>query len=277
MEYRIYSFQVAEEVKDLLLASLLEVGFDSFEEDESRLDAYISEESIDTAKELQIEKIAQKFNLHYTWEFLEDQNWNSLWEQGFKPVRIDDFCYVRADFHPPVDDVRFDLVINPKMAFGTGHHETTFMVMRYMEKIDFVNKNVLDYGCGTGILGILASKLQSNSIWAIDHDPHSVENAAENAEVNNIHNIKIMEGDLEILGEKKFDIILANINKNVLLRTMERLSNHIFDGGILLISGILNSDKPTLISSAESNGFAVLESQSLGDWTALKLLRKATK
>jgi len=276
MDYRIYSFEINEEIKDLVLVDLLEAGFDSFEENENRLDAYIADDNVDKSKELEIEEIAEKYNTPFTWEFLEDQNWNSLWEQGFNPVRIGDFCYIRADWHPPQQGIRFDLVINPKMAFGTGHHETTFMVMSFMENIQFSGKKVLDFGCGTGILAILASKLQSKEVWAIDYDPHSVENTEENAEVNQIENIHILEGDLGVLKENNFDIILANINKNVLLRSMAILTSIINPDGILILSGILNTDKPVLIESAETHSFIIQDSQSLGEWTALKLLKKAT-
>lgn len=276
MDYRIYSFEINEKIKDLILVDLLEAGFDSFEENENLLDGFIADDAVDKSKELEIEEIAEKFNTPFTWKFLEDQNWNSLWEQGFKPVKINDFCYIRADFHPPQEGIRFDLVINPKMAFGTGHHETTFMVMSFMENIQFSGKKVLDYGCGTGILAILASKLQCKEVWAIDYDPHSVENAEENAEVNQIENIHILEGDLDVLKENNFDIILANINKNVLLRSMAKLSSLIKPEGILILSGILNTDKPILIESAESHGFDIQDSQSLGEWTALKLLKRAT-
>jgi ribosomal protein L11 methyltransferase len=276
MDYRIYSFEVNHQMKDLLLAELLEIGFDSFEEIQEGLDAYIPDDMVDDPKQIQIEAIAKKFQLAFQWKILENQNWNSIWEAGFQPVSIGEFCYIRPDFHPPKEGIRFDLVINPKMAFGTGHHETTLMMMSFMEKIDFSGKKVLDYGCGTGILGILAAKLQSNEVWAIDHDPHSVENAEENAAVNRVEHIHILEGDLDVVANKQFDLILANINKNVLLRSMRKLAELVTDNGLLLLSGILNSDLPIILEAAQTDGFEKVEHQLMGEWTALKLLKKAT-
>ena len=200
-----------------------------------------------------------------------------LWESNFEPIQIDDFVAVRADFHPPTVDekgnqsVQFDLVINPKMAFGTGHHETTYMMMQLMRDINFEGKKVLDYGCGTGILAILASKLKAEYLEAVDIEAASFENTVENCKINEVQNVKAFEGTLEVIDASDFDIILANINRNVILDSLFSLKNKLNTEGVLLISGFLKEDETVMKEAVIKNGFKIINTIQRGNWLCMRL------
>ncbi len=178
---------------------------------------------------------------------------------------------VRADFHPKSDNITHDIIINPKMAFGTGHHETTYMMMSAMKNIDLTDKTIFDYGCGTGVLAILASKLNSGDIDAIDIEEESYTNTLENAQINNVNNITTACATLETFDAKVYDIILANINRNVLLLSAEELYNRLTDNGIILLSGILEEDEDLVATKYKSAGFEVKEVLSRGYWKCIRL------
>jgi len=197
-----------------------------------------------------------------------------LWESNFQPIQIHDFCAIRADFHPANTSVKHEIVIHPKMAFGTGHHETTFMMMSTMETIPFANKKVLDYGCGTGILAILAAKLEADTVQAIDIDPLSYENTLENIEKNQSEGIHTMLGELEKMSDSDFDIILANINRNVIIANLPTLFSKLRPDGLLLISGILQTDETLVTSHIKNAGFLVLDTLNKGEWLCIKLKKQ---
>ena len=202
---------------DILIAELGEVGFESFVETEEGLSAYIQKEDWNTniLEDIQILN-SKEFEIHYTFEEIEQTNWNIEWEKNFNPIIVDDVCSVRAPFHEKPNTV-YDIVIEPKMSFGTGHHETTHMMIQHILKNDFTNKSVLDMGCGTGILAILAEMKGAKPIDAIDYDNWCYLNSLENVERNDCKHITVLEGDAGLLKNRSYDIIIANINRNILL------------------------------------------------------------
>lgn len=277
-----YSFEITtpqydEEKGDVITALLSDLPFDTFEDTGYCLKAYISEDNWTQDIENQLVELSKTLDFQFEKTFIPYQNWNVLWESNFEPIRIDDFVAVRADFHPPMVDekgeqaVLFDLIINPKMAFGTGHHETTYMMMQLMRDISFKGKKVLDYGCGTGILAILASKLQAEYIEAVDIEVASFENTIENCIINDIQNVKAFEGTLEIIEASDFDIILANINRNVILDSLFSLKNKLNTEGVLLISGFLKEDETIMKEAVLKSGFKIIQTNQRGNWLCMRL------
>ena len=227
--------------KDLLPERLAPINYYAFEEEGDSLYAYIKEVDFNEA-EL---KNTLPPNSDYSIEKIAEENWNTKWEAGFSPIKINDFVAVRAKFHSDVKGVKFNLIITPKMSFGTGHHATTFMMIQAMEHIDFINKNVIDFGAGTGVLAILAEKMGAVMVLAVDNDKWSIENIKENIEVNNNENIKVMLAE-SIPGENKADIILANITLNVLSTSSENIYNSLDQKGYLLVSGFIQEHEPAI-------------------------------
>ncbi len=264
--------QYSEEKAEILIALLSELPFDTFEVGETALKAYILEKDWTEEIAQQTADINQRMGFAFEKTFIPYQNWNTVWESNFQPIRVDDFVGLRADFHPPTEGGLFDLVINPKMAFGTGHHETTYMMMQLMRDMDFVDKKVLDYGCGTGILAILASKLGATDLEAVDIEAASYENTLENNGINDVHNVKAFCGTLDVIPSVDFDIILANINRNVILYSLSDLKRRLNTGGILLISGFLIQDKSILFEATQKEGFQHIVTQQRGNWLCMKLV-----
>jgi len=258
---------VNQEQKDLLVAHLSEMGFEGFEEGHTYLICY---SSIENFNEQDLGQQTELFSLRFDKEIIEKQNWNETWEKSFQPVLVDDFCAIRASFHPEEKNTRYNIVITPKMSFGTGHHATTYMMIKWMKEIDHKGKSVLDFGTGTGVLAILAEKLGASKIEAIDNDDWSIENANENILCNECSRIVLQKADsLDFTGQ--FDIILANINKNVLLANMERLQQHLAKGGVLVISGLLEGDRSAIETAANRFKLAVKEQMINNGWISLKL------
>lgn len=268
MNYIKISIPISLEKQEIAIAILSELGYDAFEQEEFSLKTYKAEEDFD---EIVLQQLANQLSFTYKLKLIPNQNWNVLWESNFKPIQIKDFCAIRADFHPRFPDVIHEITVNPKMAFGTGHHETTYMMMEQMEQISFQDKKVLDFGCGTGILSILAEKLGAKNIVALDNDPLSYENTKENLAVNQASKIKVQLGVLSDLKDKGYDIILANINRSVILKTLTHLFQKIKEGGMILFSGILESDEGLLKQKAQQIGFAILNTQHRGEWVCLKV------
>ncbi len=264
--------QYSEEKAEILIALLSDLPFDTFEVVETALKGYILEKNWTANVEKQTAEVNQGFGFTFEKIFIPYQNWNAVWESNFKPIRVDDFVGLRADFHPPTEGVVFDLVINPKMAFGTGHHETTYMMMQLMRDIDFVSMKVMDYGCGTGILAILASKLGATDLEAVDIEEASYENTLENNAINDVHNIKTYCGTLDVIPSSDFDIILANINRNVILYSLSDLKSRLKTGGILLISGFLKQDENILLDATKKEGFQHIQTEHRGNWLCMKLI-----
>jgi ribosomal protein L11 methyltransferase len=233
------------EQQELLIAHLFEAGFEGFEQNENDLKAFIPQEAYD--KKL-LEELTFKYHLIFSEQIIPEQNWNAKWESGFQPVIVDDFVAIRADFHKQIPGIKHEIIITPKMSFGTGHHATTYMMVQRMKQIDFNGKTVFDFGTGTGILAILAEKLGAIEVVAIDNDDWSITNAAENFERNKCGKIKLGKDDSPH-GDKRFDIILANINKNVILEHFALLIKQLKTKGILLLSGLLEKDEKDILTT----------------------------
>jgi ribosomal protein L11 methyltransferase len=258
-----------ESVKEMIMAELAVMGFDGFEETEMGLLSYINAQDFDAAKEAELLAALGHYGLTYTSAAIEKQNWNALWESNFEPVLVDNFVGVRAGFHAPFGDVvEHDIVITPKMSFGTGHHGTTYSVMQLMRDIDFANKSVFDFGTGTGLLAILAHKLGALSVLAVDNDDWCIENASENIVVNNTQSIEIHKVNDANLN-KKFNIIIANINKNIILDNLAFLSEATLPGGVVLLSGLLVDDEPEIQAACAALGWKHQETRTNNNWIAL--------
>lgn len=260
----------AGELADILVALLNEAGYTGYEQDAQHLRAYIP------AAEFQPQQpadLAARYDLTYTSRFIPDTNWNAAWEASFRPVRVGDFCMIRAEFHDPAGAVTHDIVITPKMSFGTGHHATTYLMIRQMESLNFQDKRVLDFGTGTGILAILAEKCGASGVVAIDVDPWSIENATENLARNRCSRVRLHLSD-HPGGEGPFDLILANITRNVLLENLEILTQQLRPGGVLIISGLLEADESAFLTAAAEQGLRGHNLLKQNGWICLKFLRE---
>ncbi len=257
--------RVDEEQQDLLVAILSEQGYEGFEQSEKELRAYIPE-SLFTEDILNDLAKEHSFNWHMT--IIPKQNWNEVWESNFEPVQVDDFAGIRANFHPPFGNVQHDIVITPKMSFGTGHHATTYMVMQLMRKLDFADKSVFDFGSGTGILAILAEKLGATKVLAVDNDEWCIENATENVHINECTHIEVSKIDI-LTFDEKFDIILANINRNIILENIHILKQGLAKNGNILFSGLLKEDEKDIHAACQSIGFQHKATIEKGGWIAL--------
>jgi ribosomal protein L11 methyltransferase len=264
------SIDVADEaIKDMMIAELADLGFDGFEETETGLLSYIALAGFDGELTSGLEELVNRYGLTYTSNAIDKQNWNALWESNFEPVLVDDFVGVRANFHDSFNGVvEHDIIITPKMSFGTGHHGTTYSVMQLMRGIDFANKSVFDFGTGTGLLAILANKLGAVDILAVDNDDWCIENASENIVVNNTQSIEIQKVDNAKLN-KKFNIIIANINKNIILDNLAFLAEATVPGGVVLLSGLLVEDEPEIEAACAALGWKHQETRTRNNWIAL--------
>ena len=272
MNYIQYSFLVTpvEPGSDILIALLADLGFESFTENGTGVDGYIQEEleNENLVKELTF----TDFAFTYTRTEIPKTNWNEEWEKNFEPVYVDDLVCIRAHFHEKASDIKHDIIITPKMSFGTGHHDTTWLVSKTMFSLDFKNKSILDMGCGTGILAILAKQLGATSLLGIDIDEWSIENSIENAQINNCSDIAFKKGDATILPTSEtFDVILANINKNILKKDIRNYIKCLKKEGYLLLSGFFTTDVDELKILATSIGFTFIESYNKNEWAVIKL------
>ncbi|RTL56205.1 MAG: 50S ribosomal protein L11 methyltransferase [Sphingobacteriales bacterium] len=257
------------EQNEILIALLSENSYDGFEEGDNSLTAFISETDFN---EESLKETLQSFQLIFTKEIIAEKNWNEEWEKNFEPVLVDDFCAVRASFHQPITHVQNEILITPKMSFGTGHHATTYMMMKSMEAIVFNGKSVLDFGTGTGVLAILAEKLGATAIYAIDNDEWSINNGKENIDNNHCTNIRIEQKD-NLNETGKYDIILANINRNVLLDNMQSIASSVKTNGIVLMSGFYDEDLTTLLESANKFGLRFVSKMEKNKWDCAKFTR----
>ncbi len=258
-----------EAVKDIMIAELADLGFDGFEETETGLFSYIDSARFDGEVTSGLEDLVSRHGARYTSAAIDKQNWNALWESNFEPVLVDDFVGVRAGFHPAFGDtVEHDIIITPKMSFGTGHHGTTYSVMQLMRGIDFANKSVFDFGTGTGLLAILAHKLGASYVLGVDNDDWCIENASENIVVNNTQSIEIQKVNNANLN-KKFNIIIANINKNIILDNLAFLAEATVPGGVVLLSGLLVEDEPEIEAACTAIGWKHQETRIRNNWIAL--------
>ncbi|MBK8054666.1 MAG: 50S ribosomal protein L11 methyltransferase [Saprospiraceae bacterium] len=254
---------------EILMALLTRFDLDSIEENDDHFVIYIKSSFLTDDVKSEIEKLIRTYNAKYNIQEIVPQNWNAIWEASFQPVIVGDYCQVRADFHPADPNIKYDLIINPKMAFGTGHHATTYMMIEHMSTIDFTGKKVLDFGCGTGILAILASKSGAAEIDAIDIEHESYLNTMENADINNVDNILSIEGELSAAPSHHYDIVLANINRNILQRYATNICSMMNAGSYLLLSGILEEDAAQIINTFTSENLTPIN-QSLKDgWVCI--------
>lgn len=256
--------------RDMLIALLAESGFEGFEENEDTLYAYINEREFDTAV---ITDLLAPLQMGFAHELIEQQNWNEVWESSFQPVVVDGFCTIKAHFHNQHVHTPHTIVITPKMSFGTGHHATTQLMMMAMKEIPFAGKSVLDFGTGTGVLAILASMLGASRVLAIDNDSWSVENATENASRNQTGNIDIFLSSIEDIEPRSYDVILANINRHILLAYMETMYQRIAHNGILLMSGLLVDDEIIIKTAAQNAGFIVGNTNALNGWISIQAVK----
>ncbi len=238
---------VSPEVADILIAELADAGYYGFLEEEEALKAYVDEQAFNEAV---VEAISKRYDCRFVVNQIEEQNWNATWESSFSPVRVGSFVAIRADFHEVVKDVEYEIIITPKMSFGTGHHATTYLVMKAMNDMfgqgqALKGVDVLDFGTGTGVLAILASKMGAKQVVAVDNDSWSINNAGENIEMNGCGNIELSLAE-ELPTGKTFDLILANINKHILLDHCKAIVMALKPGGTVLLSGILSSDVPDI-------------------------------
>jgi ribosomal protein L11 methyltransferase len=257
---------VTTEQSSILIAQLSDIGFEGFEESENALQAFIAEKNYN---EEEINDLKSAREIPFEKSIVEDKDWNAVWESSFEPVIVGDFVYIRADFHNPMQGVKHELVITPKMSFGTGHHATTYMMIEQMRGIDFTGKAVFDFGTGTGVLAILAEKLGANKIVAVDNDERSIENAAENIQRNHCSKIELKKAST--LLNDSFDIILANINRNVILENFSILSKALLSGGILLLSGLLKEDEDDIFRRLDAYSLQMILRSAKDNWLCLKL------
>ncbi len=255
---------------EILVAELGEKPFESFVESDFGIVAYIRKElwREDVLDDLFIMG-SPDFTISYTIEEIEQVNWNKEWEKNFEPIDVDGVCHVRAPFHPK-SDAEFDILIEPKMSFGTGHHETTHMMIQHLLETDVEGKKTLDMGCGTAILAILAEMKGAKPIDAIDIDNWCYLNSIENAERNNCNFISVYEGDAALLSDKKYDIIIANINRNILLNDMHSYADCLTKDGLLLLSGFYEEDIPAIDEACVKNGLHYVKKLSRSNWVSLK-------
>lgn len=269
-----YNFKVLplQPAVEILIAELGYAGFESFVETEEGVAAYIqkSDWRDDILEDVDVLK-SEEFKITFSIEEIEQVNWNEEWEKNFNPITVDGECTIRAPFHDKTDS-RYDIIIEPKMSFGTGHHETTYMMVKYLLKDDFQDKSVLDMGCGTGVLAILAEMKGAKPIDAIDYDNWCYLNSIENVERNHCGHITVIEGDASVLGNRKYDVIIANINKNILLNDLKAYSKCLNPNGSIYLSGFYQIDIKDIETECNNLGMKLVEAFEKNQWVALKFV-----
>lgn len=267
MNYIKISLNINSEESEIWMAKLLDLGFESFEEEDQLLHAYIPQVDFNV---LEFEAATKENPITYTSEIIYPKNWNSIWESNFEPIVVENKVSVRASFHPIKDDYLYDLIITPKMSFGTGHHATTWLMIKTMLEINFSGKTVFDFGTGTGILAILAAQSGAESVDAIDIDSWSIENAIENMNINNCSQIRLKQGDTPPKNQV-FDIVLANINKHILLEHLNAIVEATAKGGYILMSGLLTDDEKDMKVALKHTGLTLLNIETRNNWICILL------
>ncbi|MEE1253000.1 MAG: 50S ribosomal protein L11 methyltransferase [Bacteroidales bacterium] len=267
------NFWIADVFKD----SLISLGFDSFVDAESGFEAYCSQEkySLDKVKDCAEENLGfvQGLEISYLEEKIEQKDWNAEWEKDYPSVVFGDFCVVRPEFNPKQEGIKYDIIINPKMSFGTAHHQTTSLIIDFISKENIAGKRVMDMGCGTGVFAILSMKMGAEYAKAIDIDIWAAENAKENAKKNFVE-VDVLLGDASLLSEnEKFDIFFANINRNILLADMQTYSNSIQEGGVLFLSGFYSQDVAILEAECKEFGLELTDVETKDNWAAMRLVK----
>lgn len=275
MVYLEFTFTVSplQPGTEILIAELGFAGFESFVETDEGVLAYIQRQDwqVDLLEKIEILR-SPEFNISYAKRLIAQQNWNEEWEKNFQPIVVDEKCAVRAPFHAAFD-LPYEIVIEPKMSFGTGHHETTFMMLQWLMEIDCTDKNVLDMGCGTAVLAIMAKLKGASSVLAIDIDQWCVENSLENISRNDCDSIEVQLGDASILpNEPIFDLIIANINRNILLRDMQAYLKALKNGGTLLLSGFYQEDLSVIKEVCTDLNMQFVDNKVKNNWVAAKFV-----
>jgi ribosomal protein L11 methyltransferase len=275
MGYLCFKFSVTpnEPGSEILAAALSEGNFESFVFNDAGFEAYVKKTDFNDQV---IENLKGQFpdiSFSFSTQEIKRENWNKEWEKNFKPVIVENFCCIRASFHQACPPPLMDVIIEPKMSFGTGHHQTTWLMAKALFGLNIKNRSVLDIGCGTGVLAIIAKKLGSSHVIGVDIDEWSIENSRENRKANGYRKdaIDFYQGTINSIETDTFDIVLANINKNILLREMSKYASHLNAGGKLLISGFFESDCKELISAAEKAGLKPAGKETKNEWAILTL------
>ena len=254
------------QTNELIIALLSDTGFSGFEETEGGLKAFAEASAFE--QDL-LDKTIGPLQVSYELSTVQEENWNAAWEKSFEPIVVDDFCAIRASFHAPVPGVEHDIVITPKMSFGTGHHATTYMMIGQMRSLEFAGRTVVDFGTGTAVLAILAEKIGASHIDAIDNDDWSIENAGENLAANDCKRVEVLKGETLLPG-KEYDVVLANINLNVIRANFEAILTAAKPGADILLSGFLLQDEATLLALAGAQGLTHVDTRQKGEWICLK-------
>ena len=254
------------DIQEILIALLSTLGYEGFEQQDAVLQAFVPEEQFDAGS---LDEVLRPKGLSYSTVRLEERNWNEEWEKNFQPVQVEEFCAIRAHFHAPIPGVLHELVITPKMSFGTGHHATTYMMLQAMKDLDFRGRRVLDFGTGTGVLAILAERLGAGEVLAIDNDDWSIDNALENVATNPCTRIMVRKSDSIPAGEL-FNIILANINKHVIESQLVVMGQQLAQGGVILLSGLLVDDIKDIESEALNNDLSIFLRKTKDSWICLQ-------
>lgn len=278
MDYFEFTFSINPVIpgRDILIANLSELSFDSFVESENGVQAFVKENLL---QENEISKTIDfiknsGFEISFEKQLLKDQNWNAIWESSFDPVIISNQCIIRAAFHVPAINFKYDIIIEPKMSFGTGHHETTTLMIEQLLKMELQDMDVLDMGCGTSVLAILAAKRNAKTIMAIDNDEWAYNNSLENIKKNNCNNIVVSLGDAASLEGKIFDVIIANINRNILLRDLKFYNSSLRNDGKILLSGFFEDDISYLQEECNKQNLAIINVVAKNNWALLEIEKK---
>lgn len=271
-----------EVITDILSFNLGSIGYESFIATESGLDAYIPQKNFSEEKlkktlsqlSIDLSNLFKEVELKYEFNLLEDKNWNTEWEKNyFKPLVVSDKCLVRSSFHEVDKQYDYEITIDPKMAFGTGHHQTTYLMLQEILKLDLKNKSILDIGCGTAVLAILASKMGAKDAIAIDFDEWAYENAKENILLNNITNVDVRLGEINLVANDKFDFIFANINRNILLQDIQHYAKNLKKGATLIMSGFYLDDVKDIKKECENNNLSYQKTEQKDKWCAVLCIK----
>lgn len=265
-----YKFQVTETEpwNEIIIATISELPFESFVENENGFEAYIPANQENENEIKEVLDTLDMVEFSYTRTEIEQQNWNATWEENFTPILVNDQCLIRAEFHETVENIPFEIIIQPKMSFGTGHHSTTHLMVEYILETEFTGKDILDMGCGTSILAILALKKHANYAECIDIDEWAVENSIENGKRNGV-SLDAKMGDNSLLGTKHFDVILANINKNILIAQIPSYINVLNEGGDLFLSGLMEQDFDDILAFCTEHKLTFVSKKQRNEWIAL--------
>lgn len=274
--YVTVEFQILQaEQRELLSALLSDFGFEGIEELPDSLKGYIREANF---KEADLREYLNQFEdlkgVKFTTQKLPNKNWNEAWEKSYEPIVVSDSVIIQASFHQALKKYPYEILIDPKMSFGTGHHETTQLMAEMMLGMNFENKSVLDFGSGTGVLSILAHKMKAKSVIAIDIDEWAYNNIIENIEKNQAKSIQPLQGGVEVIPNEQYEVILANVNKNIIAENMETLVFRLIKNGNILFSGLLLQDEDDIVKSAQDKGLILLEKKTKNEWLCLKFAKR---